>query len=123
MDMDTTTDVEPTGLNEEAVMKVPIRPGYMEQVLNDKTFVVPKVLGQQLGEGLSLARIKKPDLREALEMTGGVRFFHLVAVHSIDFICISILSSRPNPRPDLDLTGRSRTGLDFVVCINGRRLY
>ena len=32
MDMDTTTDVEPTGLNKEAVMKVPIRPGYMEQV-------------------------------------------------------------------------------------------
>jgi hypothetical protein len=51
MDMDTTTDmehVEPTGLLPEAVMKLPIRPGYMEQVLNDKTYIVPKVLGSNL---------------------------------------------------------------------------
>ena len=61
--------VEPTGLIAEAVMNLPIRPGYMEQVLNDKTYIVPKVLGQQLGEGLSLARIEKPDLSEAVEMT------------------------------------------------------
>ena len=57
MDMDTTTDMEhaePTGLIAEAVMKFPIRPGYIEQVLNDKTYIVPKVLGQKLGEGLSL---------------------------------------------------------------------
>ena len=92
MDMDTTTDVDPTGLYVEAVMKLPIRPGYMEQVLNDKTYVVPKVLGQQLGEGLSLAWIEKPDLREALEKTGGVRFFQFVAVHSTDCY-ISYLSS------------------------------
>jgi len=98
MDMDTTTDVEPTGLVAEAV-KLPIRPGYVEQVLNDETYVVPKVLGQQLGEGLSLARIEKPDLREALEMTGGVTFFQFVAVHSIDF-CISNLSSRPDSGSD-----------------------
>ncbi len=84
-------------------MKVLIRPGYMKQVLNNKTYVVLKILGQQLGEGLSLARIEKPDLREALEMMGGVRFFQLVAVHSIDFNCISILSSRPNPDSDPDI--------------------
>lgn len=82
MDVDTTTDVEPTG---PFVTKLPIRPGYVEQVLNNTTYVVPKVLGQQLGEGLSLARIEKPDLREALEMTGGVRFLQFIAVYSIDF--------------------------------------
>jgi hypothetical protein len=82
MDMDTTADVEPTGPLADDVMKLPIRPGYIEQVLNDKTYVVPKVLGEKLGEGLSLARIEKPDLREALEMTGGM---HLFAVHSVDF--------------------------------------
>src|ERR1700676_3473161 len=74
MDMDTT--------NKEASINRPIRPCFMEQVLNDKTYVVPKVLGQQLGEGLSLAWIEKPDLSEALEMSGGVRFLLFVAVHS-----------------------------------------
>jgi len=82
MDMDTTTDGEQTG---PSVMKLPIRPGYVEQVLNNKTYVVPKVLGQHLGEGWSLARIEKPDLREALEMTGGVRLLQFIAVHSIYF--------------------------------------
>lgn len=102
MHMDTTTDVEPTKpteLNAEAVMKLPIRPGYMEQVLNDKTYVVPKVLGQQLGAGLSLGRIEKPDLSKALEMSGGVRFFLFVAIHSIDF-CISNPSSQPDSGSD-----------------------
>jgi hypothetical protein len=108
--------------NKEAPINRPIRPGYMEQVLNDKTYVVPKVLGQQLGEGLSLARIEKPDLSEALDMSGGVRFFHFTAVHSIDF-CISNLSSRPDsgsdscmeqpakPDPTRSLTQRPDPGL------------
>ncbi len=72
MDMDTTMDVESTGINEEVMIKTPIRPGYTEQVFNNQTYVMPNVLGQR--EGLSLAQVEKPDLREALKMTGGVRF-------------------------------------------------
>ena len=67
-------DVKSTGINEEVMIKTPIRPGYTEQVFNNQTYVMPNVLGQR--EGLSLAQVGKPDLREALKMTGGVRFLN-----------------------------------------------
>lgn len=60
-------------LGEGQEVLVPLRPGYSEQIVNNETYIVPNVLGRS--HGLSLARVAKPNMSEALKMPGGVSIF------------------------------------------------
>lgn len=71
MDFHSSSDMETLGEGQEVL--VPLRPGYSEQTVDNETYIVPNVLGQS--HGLSLARVVKPNLTEALETPGGVSIF------------------------------------------------
>jgi hypothetical protein len=54
----------------EEQTSIRIRPGYTEQVLDNQTYVRPIVFGE--GPDFPWATTRKPDLRQAVEMPGGV---------------------------------------------------
>jgi len=62
--------MEEVSSNEEEQTGIRMRPGSTEQIVNDQTYVGPSVFGPR--PGLSLAKMKKPELRQAVEMPGGV---------------------------------------------------
>lgn len=51
-----------------------VRPGYSEQVSEGQVFMIPTVFASS--PGLSLAMMRKPDLRQAVEMPGGVSIYY-----------------------------------------------
>jgi hypothetical protein len=62
--------MEDAGSNEEPI-SIRIRPGYTEEIHNNKTYIRPSVLGTAPNLA-RMAMIKKADLSQAVEMPGGV---------------------------------------------------
>ena len=49
---------------------IPLKPGYSVRTYKDRVYLVPRVL--EVGEVLSLGPVLQPNLKQALEMPGGV---------------------------------------------------
>lgn len=92
------TNIEEVENNEERHTEW-IRPGYSEQVINKQALTGPSVLGSR--PGLSLAMMKKPDLRQAVEMPGGVRkhFGYHFKVFLFVFVAINLSEYIREPNP------------------------